>query len=340
MLGVPLLEVEDLEVTIHTYRGDVKAVRGVSFTVESGEIFSIVGESGCGKSTVAQTLMKLNPSPPVEIKHGFIAFKGKDVVPLPERDMRHIRGREISMIFQDSMTSLNPTKKIGKQLEEALKVHGTVKRGELKQASIDLLKSVGIPSPEERVKQYPHELSGGLRQRVMIAMALACNPSLLIADEPTTALDVTIQAQVLELMKSIQKERGNAIILITHDLGVVAQMATKVAVMYAGEIMEMAACDELFAHPSHPYTKQLLAAKPSMDQDRTSKLTAIEGAPPDLREDIPGCPFAPRCQWSTERCFAHKPPEVEIGKNHTVRCFLRTRAKVDAQPVEVKEGDE
>ena len=318
----PLLEVRDLEVTIHTFRGDVHAVRGVSFNVEPGEIFSIVGESGCGKSTIAQTLMKLNPSPPVEINRGYIVFDNKDIVPADERDMRRIRGRSISMIFQDSMTSLNPTQKVGRQLQECLKVHGKVTRGELRSKTLELLKMVGIPSPEERLKQYPYELSGGLRQRVMIAMALACDPELLIADEPTTALDVTIQAQVLELMKDIQRKRNNSIILITHDLGVVAQMATHVAVMYAGKIVETATCDELFNVPAHPYTKLLLAAKPKITQERDSPLSSIEGTPPDLRNAITGCPFAPRCRWSMPQCFSEYPEQRQVSESHSVHCFL------------------
>lgn len=322
MNQTPLLKVGDLEVTIHTYRGDIKAVRGVSFEVQPKEIFCIVGESGCGKSTVAQTLMKLNPSPPTEINNGYIAFDGIDIVQATEKEMRNIRGRTISMIFQDPMTSLNPTKKIGKQIAESLQTHGKVNRTNVRNTTIELLKLVGIPSPEERINQYPYELSGGLRQRVMIAMALACEPALLIADEPTTALDVTIQAQVLELMKSIQEQRGNAIILITHDLGVVAQMADRVAVMYAGEIVEMSPCDDLFTHPAHPYTKQLLAAKPKMNHNRTQRLTVIDGTPPDLRDDIPGCPFAQRCPWRTERCTIVKPKASEISKGHIARCLL------------------
>ncbi|WP_034533106.1 ABC transporter ATP-binding protein [Bifidobacterium subtile] len=329
----PLIDVSDLKVTIHTYRGDVKAVRGggVSFSVNAGEIFCIVGESGCGKSTVAQALMKLNPSPPVNIDSGRIIFRGQDLVPASERDMRGIRGRYISMIFQDSMTSLNPTKKIGKQLAESLRIHNKIERSQIREKTVELLKLVGVPSPEERINQYPYELSGGMCQRVMIAMALACEPDLLIADEPTTALDVTIQAQVLELMKSIQRQRGNAIILITHDLGVVAQMADRVAVMYAGEIVEKASCDDLFANPQHPYTKQLLAAKPKLNQSRAQQLTAIDGAPPDLRDDIPGCPFAPRCPWAMERCRHERPATTVSEGGHSARCFLLSDEAEDEQ---------
>lgn len=233
-----LLEVKNLQVSIKTYRGEVQAVRDVSFSIEKGEVFCIVGESGCGKSVTAQTLMKLNPSPPTMIKNGEILLNGKDIVPMNKHEMKSIRGREISMIFQDPMTSLNPTQRIGKQIEEAVRVHETVSEQEARQRAISMLEKVGVPGPEERILQYPHEFSGGMRQRVMIAMGLACDPQLLIADEPTTALDVTIQAQILELIKQIQQEKGISVLLITHDLGVVANMADKVAVMYAGKIVE------------------------------------------------------------------------------------------------------
>lgn len=317
-----LLRVENLNVSIRTYRGEVQAVRGISFSIMPGEIFSIVGESGCGKSVTAQTLMKLNPSPPAMIRGGKILFEGKDLVPLKEKEMRRIRGRDISMIFQDPMTSLNPSKKVGKQIEEALRVHRQASDENVWEKVIELLKLVGIPSPEVRAKQYPHEFSGGMRQRAMIAMGLACSPKLLIADEPTTALDVTIQAQILELMKETKEKTGNAIILITHDLGVVANMADKVAVMYAGKILEMASCDELFEHPTHPYTQQLLAAKPKLNQNREEKLVSIEGMPPSLLEPPKGCPFAPRCCHCMERCREQMPNETIVGENHMACCFL------------------
>ena len=317
-----LLKVENLQVGIKTYRGEVQAVRNVSFTVDRGEIFSIVGESGCGKSVTAQTLMKLNPSPPAMIKSGHIYFEGRDIVPLKEKEMRKLRGREISMIFQDPMTCLNPSKKVGKQIAEALTVHEKMGREQTKKKVIELLSLVGIPSPEERAEQYPHEYSGGMRQRAMIAMGLACRPKLLIADEPTTALDVTIQAQILELMKKTKEITGNAIILITHDLGVVANMADKVAVMYAGKIVEMTSCMEIFKNPLHPYTIQLLAAKPKFDQKKEERLVPIDGMPPSLLDPPAGCAFAERCKYCTERCRKEQPELKTMENGHQVSCFL------------------
>lgn len=317
-----LLKVENLQVGIKTYRGEVQAVRNVSFTVDRGEIFSIVGESGCGKSVTAQTLMKLNPSPPTMIKSGHIYFEGRDIVPLKEKEMRKLRGREISMIFQDPMTCLNPSKKVGKQIAEALIVHEKMGREQTKKKVIELLSLVGIPSPEERAEQYPHEYSGGMRQRAMIAMGLACRPKLLIADEPTTALDVTIQAQILELMKKTKEITGNAIILITHDLGVVANMADKVAVMYAGKIVEMTSCMEIFKNPLHPYTIQLLAAKPKFDQKKEERLVPIDGMPPSLLDPPVGCAFAERCKYCTERCRKEQPELKTMENGHQVSCFL------------------
>ena len=317
-----LLKVENLQVGIKTYRGEVQAVRNVSFTVDRGEIFSIVGESGCGKSVTAQTLMKLNPSPPTMIKSGHIYFEGRDIVPLKEKEMRKLRGREISMIFQDPMTCLNPSKKVGKQIAEALTVHEKMGREQTKKKVIELLSLVGIPSPEERAEQYPHEYSGGMRQRAMIAMGLACRPKLLIADEPTTALDVTIQAQILELMKKTKEITGNAIILITHDLGVVANMADKVAVMYAGKIVEMTSCMEIFKNPLHPYTIQLLAAKPKFDQKKEERLVPIDGMPPSLLDPPVGCAFAERCKYCTERCRKEQPELKTMENGHQVSCFL------------------
>lgn len=304
-----LLEVKNLQVSIKTYRGEVQAVRDVSFSIEKGEVFCIVGESGCGKSVTAQTLMKLNPSPPTMIKNGKILLNGKDIVPMNKHEMKSIRGREISMIFQDPMTSLNPTQRIGKQIEEAVRVHETVSEQEARQRAISMLEKVGVPGPEERILQYPHEFSGGMRQRVMIAMGLACDPQLLIADEPTTALDVTIQAQILELIKQIQQEKGISVLLITHDLGVVANMADKVAVMYAGKIVETGTCRQVMKTPMHPYTKALLAAKPTADQTKGEKLVCIEGMPPSLLNPPKGCAFADRCSYCTEKCRDEQPKE-------------------------------
>lgn len=317
-----LLEVKNLQVSIKTYRGEVQAVRDVSFSIEKGEVFCIVGESGCGKSVTAQTLMKLNPSPPTMIKNGEILLNGKDIVPMNKHEMKSIRGREISMIFQDPMTSLNPTQRIGKQIEEAVRVHETVSEQEARQRAISMLEKVGVPGPEERILQYPHEFSGGMRQRVMIAMGLACDPQLLIADEPTTALDVTIQAQILELIKQIQQEKEISVLLITHDLGVVANMADKVAVMYAGKIVETGTCRQVMKTPMHPYTKALLAAKPTADQTKGEKLVCIEGMPPSLLNPPKGCAFADRCSYCTEKCRNEQPREKVIEGQHKASCHL------------------
>ena len=321
-MDTKLLEVNNLQVSIKTYRGEVQAVRGVSFSIQKGEVFCIVGESGCGKSVTAQTLMKLNPSPPTIIKSGEILLNGKDIVPLNKHEMKMIRGREISMIFQDPMTSLNPTQRIGKQIEEAVRTHENVSESEAKQRAITMLEKVGVPGPEERILQYPHEFSGGMRQRVMIAMGLACDPELLIADEPTTALDVTIQAQILELIKQIQREKGISVLLITHDLGVVANMADKVAVMYAGKIVEIGTCRQVMKTPMHPYTKALLAAKPTADQKKGEKLVCIEGMPPSLLNPPKGCAFADRCSYCTEKCRNEQPQEKVIEGQHKASCHL------------------
>lgn len=321
-MDTKLLEVNNLQVSIKTYRGEVQAVRGVSFSIQKGEVFCIVGESGCGKSVTAQTLMKLNPSPPTIIKSGEILLNGKDIVPMNKHEMKMIRGREISMIFQDPMTSLNPTQRIGKQIEEAVRAHENVSESEAKQRAITMLEKVGVPGPEERILQYPHEFSGGMRQRVMIAMGLACDPELLIADEPTTALDVTIQAQILELIKQIQREKGISVLLITHDLGVVANMADKVAVMYAGKIVEIGTCRQVMKTPMHPYTKALLAAKPTADQKKGEKLVCIEGMPPSLLNPPKGCAFADRCSYCTEKCRNEQPQEKVIEGQHKASCHL------------------
>lgn len=321
-----LLEVKNLEVSINTYRGEVQAVRNVSFTIDRGEVFCIVGESGCGKSVTAQTLMKLNPSPPTMIKQGEILLEGQDIVPMDKKQMKKIRGREIGMIFQDPMTCLNPTQKIGKQIEEAIRLHNSLTKDELDKRVIEMLELVSVPSPKERAKQYPHQFSGGMRQRVMIAIGLACEPKLLIADEPTTALDVTIQAQILELVKKIQHEKGIAVLLITHDLGVVANMADKVAVMYAGKIVEMGTCREVMKNPQHPYTKALLAAKPKAGQSREKKLTCIEGMPPSLLNPPVGCAFADRCSVCQEICRKQLPETIRVDGEHTVSCHLYSNA--------------
>lgn len=317
-----VLEVKDLHVSFHTHAGEVKAVRGVNFNVGQGETVAIVGESGCGKSVTAKSIMKLLPSPPVQYKQGSIEFQGKNLLEVSEKEMQRIRGNQISMIFQDPMTSLNPTSKIGSQIMEAILKHNDINKKAAIEKAIDMLKLVGIPQPDKRVNQYPHEFSGGMRQRAMIAMALACNPRLLIADEPTTALDVTIQAQILELMKKIQKETGTSIILITHDLGVVAEVADRVVVMYAGQVVETGTVKELFANPQHPYTMGLLNSIPRLDMDKTQPLSPIIGTPPDLIEPPEGCPFYARCQYAMRVCKGNDPELEEVRTNQFAACWL------------------
>ncbi|WP_144461337.1 ABC transporter ATP-binding protein [Siminovitchia fortis] len=317
-----VLEVKDLHVSFHTHAGEVKAVRGVNFNVGQGETVAIVGESGCGKSVTAKSIMKLLPSPPVQYKQGSIEFQGKNLLEVSEKEMQRIRGNQISMIFQDPMTSLNPTSKVGSQIMEAILKHNDINKKAAIEKAIDMLKLVGIPQPDKRVNQYPHEFSGGMRQRAMIAMALACNPRLLIADEPTTALDVTIQAQILELMKKIQKETGTSIILITHDLGVVAEVADRVVVMYAGQVVETGTVKELFANPQHPYTMGLLNSIPRLDMDKTQPLSPIIGTPPDLIEPPEGCPFYARCQYAMRVCKGNDPDLEEVRTNQFAACWL------------------
>ena len=317
-----LLEVKNLRVSFQTYGGEVQAVRGVSFDLYKGETLAIVGESGSGKSVTAQSLMKLIPMPPGKITGGQILFEGRDIVPLTEKEMESIRGKEISMIFQDPMTSLNPTMKIGKQIAEVLIKHQNLPKKEAQKRAVEMLKLVGIPMPEKRVTQYPHEFSGGMRQRVMIAIALAANPKLLIADEPTTALDVTIQAQILDLMKDLQKKIDTSIIFITHDLGVVANVADRVAVMYAGKIVETGTVDESFYGPRHPYTWGLLASMPDMEKTGDEELPAIPGTPPDLTNPPKGDAFAPRNQYSLAIDFKQEPPVYQVSETHFVRSWL------------------
>ncbi|GGK18011.1 dipeptide transport ATP-binding protein DppD [Caldalkalibacillus thermarum] len=323
-----ILEVNQLHVTFKTYGGEVQAVRGVSFSLAQGETLAIVGESGCGKSVTAQSIMRLIPEPPGRITSGSIIYKGKDLTKLSDRQMRNIRGPEIAMIFQDSMTSLNPTIKVGEQLIEGLTKHRPVSRKEARAEAVKYMQLVGIPYPEERLKQYPHQFSGGMRQRLMIAMALITQPSILIADEPTTALDVTIQAQIIELFKQIQAETGVSIIMITHDLGVVAQIADRVSVMYAGKIVESGSVKDIFKHPQHPYTKGLLQSIPRLDQSRHKPLIPIPGTPPDLFAPPPGCPFVDRCPYALEVCKHYEPPVTDVTRSHRVSCWLQDeRAK-------------
>lgn len=317
-----VLQVNDLHVSFDTYAGEVKAVRGVSFELEEGEVLAIVGESGCGKSVTAQTIMKLNPMPPARIVNGEIILADKDIVHATEKEMMKIRGKDVSMIFQDPMTCLNPTMQIGKQLTEAIRHHQKLSREQAYQEALRLLDIVKIPNVKQRVKQYPHEFSGGMRQRVMIAMALSSAPKLLIADEPTTALDVTIQAQIMDLLQEIKEKTNTAIILITHDLGVVASMADRVAVMYAGKIVETGTAEDIFYRPSHPYTKALLKSLPTTEMDRSMRLVSIPGTPPDLLNPPVGCPFASRCMHTMHICQTDLPDQFEVGKNHEASCWL------------------
>ena len=317
-----ILDIKDLKVSFDTYAGEVQAVRGVTFHVDEGEVLAIVGESGCGKSVTAQTIMKLNPMPPARIVGGSIQLGEHDIVAATEKQMQSIRGKEVSMIFQDPMTCMNPTTQVGKQTVEAIKLHKRLTRKESEAEAVKCLDQVNIPNPKERAKQYPHEFSGGMRQRAMIAMALSCRPKLLIADEPTTALDVTIQAQIMDLLHFIQGEINTAIILITHDLGVVAGSADRVAVMYAGRIVEAGTTQDIFYRNAHPYTQALLKSLPSPDTTRDEKLTAIPGTPPDLINPPVGCAFAARCKHCMKLCQEEYPPEFQVGEGHTASCWL------------------
>lgn len=317
-----LLEVKNLSVSFHTYAGEVQALRNINFSINRGETLAIVGESGSGKSVTVQTIMKLITMPPGEIKSGQILFDGEDLVKADMERMRQLRGGKIGMIFQDPMTSLNPTMKIGKQIMEGILIHKKVSKKEAKRQAIEMLKKVGIPKAEERFNQYPHEFSGGMRQRVVIAIALACEPDLLICDEPTTALDVTIQAQILNLINELKKELNIAVILITHDLGVVAETADRVIVMYAGEKLEEAPVLELFKNPKHPYTWGLLESLPKLDMSSEQKLYSIPGSPPDLLKPPVGDPFAPRSEYAMKIDYERKPPIVNVGHDHTVKSWL------------------
>ncbi len=317
-----ILDVKNLHVSFDTYGGEVKAVRGVDFHLEKGETLAIVGESGSGKSVTTKALMRLIPNPPGYIKHGEMVFEGKDLAKASEKEMQKIRGKDISMIFQDPMTSLNPTMTVGKQIIEPLVKHQNMSKADAKKRAIELMKLVGLPNPEARFKQYPHQFSGGQRQRVVIAIALACNPKILIADEPTTALDVTIQAQILELMKDLQNKIETSIIFITHDLGVVANVADRVAVMYGGQIVESGTVDEIFYDPRHPYTWGLLGSMPTLETNDEVQLTAIPGTPPDLLNPPKGDAFALRSEYALQIDFEQEPPTYQISDTHFVRSWL------------------
>lgn len=317
-----LLEVKNLAVSFKTFFGEVEAVRSISFTVDNSETVAIVGESGCGKSVTANSIMQLLPAPPAFFKNGEIIFDGEDLLKKTDKEMQAIRGNKISMIFQDPMTSLNPTIKVGKQIVEGLMQHHKVSRAEADKKAIEMLELVSVPQPHKRVNQYPHEFSGGMRQRVMIALAMVSDPQLMIADEPTTALDVTIQAQILDIMKSIQKELGMSIILITHDLGIVADMSDKVLVMYAGQILEEASTKEIFENPKHPYTSKLLKSVPRLDMDKNEPLHSIDGTPPDLYIPPLGCPFYDRCDRAMKICKDNMPEYVHHSDTHKSCCWL------------------
>ena len=318
----PLLEVDDLHTQFTTSRGIVRAVEGVSFTVNRGEVVAIVGESGSGKSVTALSIMRLLPRLTGKIPKGRIVFDGRSLLDLDEEQMREIRGRDISMIFQEPMTSLNPILTIGLQIKEPLQIHLGMTDEEAKARAVELLQLVGITDPERRLDQYPHQFSGGMRQRVMIAIGLACNPKLIIADEPTTALDVTIQAQILELMKNLSRKLNIALIVITHNLGVVARYADRVIVMYAARVAEQGAADAVFHRPRHPYTMGLLRSVPRLDRPRGAKLETIEGLPPNLARLAPGCAFNPRCEYAMPKCKETYPPLEKVGENHYRACFL------------------
>jgi oligopeptide transport system ATP-binding protein len=320
MPGSPVLRVEGLRTVFDTEEGTVRAVDGISFDLHEGRTLGLVGESGSGKSVANLSILRLVPRPPGRIVAGTVHFDGRDLLRLAEKAMRAIRGRRISMIFQDPMTSLNPYLRVGRQLTEVLELHEGLHRGAARQRALEMLERVGIPEPARRFDGYPHEMSGGMRQRVMIAMALLCRPEVLIADEPTTALDVTVQAQILDLIGSLRQQFGTAVVLITHDLGVVAGVADEVAVMYAGRIVERADTTELFAHPSHPYTLALMGSLPRLQGGR-ERLLPVPGRPPDLARLGPGCPFAPRCAFVMERCRQEAPTLRTVRPRHEVECW-------------------
>jgi oligopeptide/dipeptide ABC transporter ATP-binding protein len=329
-----LLDVRNLQTHFLTRGGVVRAVDGVSWDVQEGETVALVGESGCGKSVTALSIMRLVAPPAGRIVGGQVLFKGRDLLALNEEEMRHVRGREIGMVFQEPMTSLNPVLTIGRQLTEGLEIHLGMSQAQARKRAEELLGLVGIPDPARRLRQYPHQFSGGMRQRMMIAMALACNPSLVLADEPTTALDVTIQAQILELMKDLSRRLGVAMLIITHNLGVVARYADRVNVMYAGRIIERGTAREIYHSPRHPYTLGLLRSVPRLDEPRRARLAPIEGQPPDLTRLPPGCAFAPRCGFRVERCGREVPPLEPVNeRGHVSACWEAMRLEREYEPV-------
>ena len=331
-----LLEVKDLRTYFFTDEGVVRAVDGVTWDINEGETLALVGESGCGKSVTAMSILRLIPNPPGRIVEGSITFDGIDLLKVSDAEMRAIRGNRIAMIFQEPMTSLNPVLTIGQQIKEAILLHLGLDEEQATARAVELLEMVGIPEAAQRLKDYPHQFSGGMRQRVMIAMALACNPKVLIADEPTTALDVTIQAQILEIMARLSRELGTAVLVITHNLGIVARYADRVNVMYAGEIVESGSAVDIFKHPRHPYTVGLMASVPRLDATEKVRLTTIEGQPPLLLNVITGCPFRPRCDWAVDKCATDHPLLEVKEPAHTARCWqnpqtdTKTRVVVEA----------
>lgn len=319
-----LLDVNNLRVSFNTYAGEVKAVRGVSFELNEGETLAFVGESGCGKTVTAKAIMRLLQKPFAEIKEGSqVVYRGQDVMKMSKKELQSYRGDEVSMIFQDPMTSLNPTMTVGKQIMESLILHRGLDKKAAREEAINMLKLVKIPDAEKRVDAYPHEMSGGMCQRVMIAIALSCNPALLIADEPTTALDVTIQAQIMELLGELKKELNTAIILVTHDLGVVADFADRIQVMYAGQVIERGTVREIFHHAKHPYTWALLSSVPRLDTENKQELYALQGTPPDLINELNHCPFAERCEYCMGICKEAMPEETLVDGTHKVSCWLQ-----------------
>lgn len=336
MSGSFVLEVKDLRTRFHTADGIVRAVNGVSFSIREGETLGIVGESGCGKTVTALSIVGLIPAPPGEIVSGQVLFQGRDLLSIGAQEMCEIRGAKVGVIFQDPMTSLNPVLTIGEQISESLELHMGLGPKEVVARTIELLRVVGIPEAEQRVDDYPHQFSGGMRQRAMIAMALSCDPYLLIADEPTTALDVTIQAQILDLVRGLKQERGLSILWITHDLGIVAGLADRVLVMYAGYIVESAEVKDLYRDPRHPYTLGLLSSVPRLDDDARKPLTPIVGTPPDQVNLPQGCPFHPRCSYVMHRCSQTMPEARKVGSDHVVACWV-DMPRVSVSPVADKE---
>lgn len=334
-----ILKVTDLAVSFHTHHGEVQAVRGVDFSLQKGETVAMVGESGCGKSVTAQAIMRLTDRSAGERKRGQILFNDQDLVQVSEKEMAHIRGAEIAMIFQDPMTSLNPTLTIGEQIMEGLIRHRKINKRKAKERAIEWLRFVGIPTPDLRLKQYPHQLSGGMRQRVMIAIALSLEPKVLIADEPTTALDVTIQAQILDLMKRLKEQTDTSILLITHDLGVVAETADHVFVVYSGQVMETAPIEEIFVKPRHPYTWGLIDSMPRLQHEKNHVLQPIPGTPPDLLHPPIACPFVTRCSYAMNICTQEMPPLLKIKDQHQVACWLNHPQAPAVRPA-VGEGGE